>query len=452
LTDLESEYDLFVSYSRADNEFARRLVDRIESETYNGRRLRCFFAEWDILPGENIVLKLERGLRGSRYVAIVMSPDWERSDWATLERVIPVYQDPAGYKARLIPILRKSCIIPPSIMILKWLNFSNDANFEREARRLVARITNATLARKEIASQPLKSRSRPAIDSSSPDFQDEILASNLFPTLSLPFYIYSGRATVSRRNEVWDRLGEFADVPPFAFQENICRIWTFAPLANSDNHLSEIMENDSLEKFSASDTLGNSTWTIIDLLNRAMTAHMKSIGMVYDWSNKKTFYPLEEGQTIRYGVWKVGNREFKRTLVRKSGTEPSYFAHRSCKATFMNFNQGLYLRLLPGWHFTEDGIGNPVPQHLMGSLSSRWMNRERNHSVLDDVRFWIYALAKGAERLRIDLGGEQFAEVSSSPLFASTERGIEGDYRERLWYEESPEVELASVGEEIQSD
>ena len=55
-------YDFFVSYNRADVEFAERLVKSIEKQEYEGRQLKCFFAPWDIEPGENILLKIENAL------------------------------------------------------------------------------------------------------------------------------------------------------------------------------------------------------------------------------------------------------------------------------------------------------------------------------------------------------------------------------------------------------
>jgi hypothetical protein len=171
--------------------------------------------------------------------------------------------------------------------------------------------------------------------------------------------------------------------------------------------------------------------------------------MSYDWNNKKTFFSLRPGESVRYGTWRVGNREFKRTLARPSGAVPSYFAHRSCKATFTNFKETLCLKIQPGWHFTIDGIEEPVSSQSMGSLSSRWMNRERNHSILDDVRFWVNTLSQGTQVVQLSVGGPIRAEISTTPIFATLDRGIEGDYRERFWYEGVPEADSSeSVREE----
>jgi len=65
-----------LSYNRADVEFVERLARTIEEQEYKRRKLRCFFAPWDIKPGENFLLKIEDALSTSRWVGLVMSPDW----------------------------------------------------------------------------------------------------------------------------------------------------------------------------------------------------------------------------------------------------------------------------------------------------------------------------------------------------------------------------------------
>ncbi|MGP8070937.1 MAG: toll/interleukin-1 receptor domain-containing protein [Candidatus Bathyarchaeia archaeon] len=434
-------YDIFVSYNKADTEFAERLVKRIESEQYNDRQLRCFYAPWDIQPGENVLLRIEKAETTSRFVALVMSPDWLKSDWTTLERVIPVYEDPAGLKGRVIPILRRNCNIPPSIRILDWLDFTHDINFERELNRLLARLRG----------EPFSSRVHGTLSrrihsgSSVAAYQDETLASDLFPILQLPSLIYVGSVKVKDRNEVFSMLGEGATLPPFAIREEEHRVYSFAPLQSNQFRLSELLNEKTTQTFVTSKLIAEKAHSavIIELLNRSMTAHMRNLGMVYDWNTKKTFYPLETNiDTDREATWRVGSRKFTRKLVVKS-KKGDYFAHRSCKATFTDLSGSLFLKILPGWHFTLDGMIVPIPMPKMASLSTRWMNIERNHTVLDNVRFWAYVLSRDAEKIMMDVGSDVAAETSAVPLIATIDHGIDGDYRERMWYEAEPEADEA---------
>jgi hypothetical protein len=437
-----TKYDLFVSFSKADTEFAERLVKRVESEPYNNRLFRCFYAPWDIQPGENILLRIEEAEPKSRFIGIIMSPDWARSNWTTLERSIPVYDDPAGLKARIIPILRRNCEIPPSIRILNWLDFTHEINFERELRRLLARLGGSSGR----PNSEIKMSGAPHLDSTRAVIQDEILASNLFGVTEMPRFVYSASSKVKDRNEVFSMLGEGVLVPPFVIREDEQKVYSFSPLESTQTRLGEILNEKSTQKVLTTELVDNHGFVVIELLNRSMTAHMRNLGMTYDWNSKKTFYPLENfNDGVRTATWRVGNRQFKRKLVAKSKSG-QYFAHRSCKATFQHFLDSTYLKVSPGWHFTVDGTKTPVVPLKMSSLSARWMNIERNHTLLDNLRFWANVLSKDSEKIVLDLGGDVPAEISSLPVVCGIDHGIEQDYRERLWYEAEPEPDEADLG------
>jgi hypothetical protein len=447
-------YDIFISYNTADIEFAELLVKRIEQESYQGSLLKCFYAPWDIEPGENLLLKIETALQKSRFVGIIISPDWLKSDWTTLERSIPVYQDPAGIKARIIPILRRNCDIPASIQILKWLDFRNDQAFPKEIKKLLARLTGRTIRSVLDLDQTSNIPSQP-VDSVLPDIQNENLASNLFEVIEMPDYLNVAHSKIKRRSEVFTMLGETI-LPLFVLREQTQQVYSFTPLSNPQQKLSTILAGTLTERVDIKQLIDSEESSIIiELLNRAMTEHMKKIGMIYDWTNKKTFFPLEkDGDEKRFAKWKIGKREFTRIIVTKS-KKGNYYAHRSCKATFTKVGKNLFLKIIPGWHFTTDGIRQPVTSFGMSSYSTRWMNIEQNHTVLDDARFWAFKLSGGKERIELQVGAEIPTIILSTPLFAQVNRGIEEDYRERLWSEEEPaqdEAETIAEKEEIEEE
>jgi len=450
-TQNESKYDIYLSYNKADLDFARKLARKAERQHIKGRFLKVFFDEWDIEPGENILLKIEQAESSSRFVVLVMSPEWLQSNWTTLERVIPAYDDPAGLKGRIIPIMRRRCEPPPSIRILKWLDFTADSSFEREFGKLISRIRGQTL--RELFGHERETAQLPSTphEATTADGQEEELVSNLFPTTQLPFYVNVANARVKKRADVWGILGEGVDLPPFAIDEGKCKIYSFADLKNVQYRFGELCLQPSTESIPTESILAEKDSTIvIELLNRSMTRHMQTIGMIYDWKSKKTFFQLQNPEgSARYARWRIGKKEYVRFLVRKSPTKNPFYVHRSCKATFTLVDRWPYLKIQPGWHFTQDGMGVPVSASRMSSLSSRWMNRQRNHSILDDVRFWLYVLSKGSGRLNVFVGGNVSAVVSTVPVFANVNRGIEGDYRERLWHERPGSDYLERIIEKV---
>lgn len=446
------DYDAFVSYNKADRDFAEKLVRRIEKETINEEPIKVFFAEWDIEYGENVLLRIEKAEPLSRFIIFIMSPDWLNSDWTTLERVIPVYDDPAGLRSRILPIMRRNCEPPPSIRILKWFNFETDSNFERECKKLIGRIQGKTL-RETLGKDRIPSQYMEQIDygSLTADVQEEELSSNLFVVTKIPATINIALSTVKFRSDIWPILGEGANPPPFAFDENEHKIYSFASLRDKQYRFGELCLEPTYKAVYTSNIIsGNDCRWIIDLLNRAMTKHMREdLHMIYDYKGtKKTFFPLEKlGDKTRNVKWKVGKKKFERFLVSKADLPIPYYVHRSCKATFMQNGDWLFLKVLPGWHFTKDGMEEAVPSLQMASLSSRWMNMQRNHSVLDDVRFWVYMLSQGTDEIRLPLGDRLYVTVATVPAFTTVNRGIEGDYKKRVW-QEQPEADY--LEEEIE--
>jgi hypothetical protein len=397
-----------------------------------------FLAELDIQPGENILLKIEEAKVSSRFMVLVMSPEWLTSDWTTLERAMAVYDDPAGLKGRIIPIMRRPCEPPPSIRILRWLDFTKDSRFESEFKKLAARIKGQTLRETLRHPQQLLGSLQPIQEATGADTQEEELASNIFPVLQLPSHVNVANARVKQRKDVWHLLGEGADLPTFAIDEDHHKVYSFADLKSAQYRFGEFCLEPSINVApTATMVCGANSKILIEILNRAMTHHMQDIGMTYDWSNtKKTFFPLEKTEDeTRLARWRVGKIEYTRFLVKKSQSTSPYYIHRSCKATFTTISDWPYLKIQPGWHFTKDGLENPVTPSLMTSLSARWMNKQRNHSVLDEVRFWAYILAKGSTKIELKVGGINTSLIATTPVFANVNCGIEGDYRKRLWLE-----------------
>src|SRR4051812_39765806 len=90
--------DIFLSYNKADKKWVHDLAAQIESETLDGkpdsRKLRVFLDEWDMDAGDNLVNKMNAGLKVSRFFAVVMSPEFFGSGWTNFEWTHVVSQDP----------------------------------------------------------------------------------------------------------------------------------------------------------------------------------------------------------------------------------------------------------------------------------------------------------------------------------------------------------------------
>ena len=106
----EFKYDVFLSYARPDSSRVRDLAERLRTSG-----LRVWFDEWCIVPGDDVVLSIERGLEASRTLILCMSNAMFASEWTRLERNTTLFQDPSNVDRRIIPLKLEDCTVPPSI-------------------------------------------------------------------------------------------------------------------------------------------------------------------------------------------------------------------------------------------------------------------------------------------------------------------------------------------------
>jgi len=97
--------DLFFCHAGADKAWVRDLGARLEAERIGNRNIEVFFDEWDIDHGENIVAKIDEGLKQARFCAVVLSPAMLKREWPQAEWTARFMADPSGRKGQLIPIL-----------------------------------------------------------------------------------------------------------------------------------------------------------------------------------------------------------------------------------------------------------------------------------------------------------------------------------------------------------
>ncbi|NWG36706.1 toll/interleukin-1 receptor domain-containing protein [Nitrososphaera sp.] len=447
--------DVFLSYQHDDEEWVGKLAAKVEKETLNGRHLKTWFAPWDIQPGDNIVLKIEDGLRKARFFAPVMTPEWSASAWANLERTMATFSDPLGIKRKIVPIYLRECEIPLSLQGTLWLDFRSESNYARETKKLIALLKGESLRpRPGGVNEPSP---KPSLLSVAPDQQEELIVSNLLPVTNMPQQLFLAKTTLRKRGDVWDIIPN-TNPPPFAFDDKDQTILSFAN--PQTNELKQILASTQVKKVTLEQCIANLPVTLVDLLNRCNTRHTQSLGLYYDYrSMKKNFFVPDSKATKYYKDGKIitndtgkDSRRLGRTLVKYVESIEPFYVHRSCKTGFTIVGKSIYFKIVPGWHFTTNGT-DPVDRRKMSSLSAQWMNRERNHAVLDDLRLWTRIYAREADSIAMDVGVTEPITIATTPLLAKLEVGIFGDYRDGIWEKESAtDEEIEELEENIDAD
>ena len=83
-------FDGFLSHNSKDIRKVRKLAEWLRAV-----RLRVWFDEWVIQPGDDIYLATEHGLEASRTLVPILSQAAPGSDWLTLARIAVAFRDPS---------------------------------------------------------------------------------------------------------------------------------------------------------------------------------------------------------------------------------------------------------------------------------------------------------------------------------------------------------------------
>ena len=109
---------VFVSHSSKD----KAIVDRIVSDLKN-HGISVWYDKFEIKAGDNIVEKVNEGLRDSKYFLIILSPNALSSSWVTEEMSFAVLQQIAFKGVFVIPVLIEDCNIPPLLQHRRYVDF-----------------------------------------------------------------------------------------------------------------------------------------------------------------------------------------------------------------------------------------------------------------------------------------------------------------------------------------
>lgn len=479
--------DLFLSHRSANKEFVRELAADIEAETYQDRRLLTWLDEAEIRPGESIPGAVNEGLERSRFIGIVMTPEYFEagSGWTDAEWHSALHQDPDNRKARVIPVLAEDCpFVPYLLRHLRAIDFRGN-RYERGLKELLAVLRNAPLPRpvthrgQLITSGTRIDRSslvaERAVPDADPDVVTERLFCNLLPVERLPKYVYtggierslfktrkSGKQALPAKNRIKDaiRAGqEDARIPQDrrfmpAFRIFEDRIVTFHDLDDPEGPLSAVVDENDVETLDVPSLARDedSRNLLLSLLNMSLSRHLGRAGLVIDEEKQhRYFFPSRDGgaNTI---TWIPRKNKAVRTVakpVTKDG-KVVFWRHLGAYLRVIFLVNKFYIKISPTWVITEDGR-RPSAGPDVGRRVVRWTNPERNLQILFHVRFWTSVLRNRKAGPISIWTGDQTMEVATLPASIQQSYGIEGDERDlmKLLDEEAP---LIAAEEDEQAD
>ncbi|HEX8110629.1 MAG TPA: toll/interleukin-1 receptor domain-containing protein [Kofleriaceae bacterium] len=140
------QLDVFLSASSKDREFAQRLAKDLVAA---GLRV---WNQWDTTVGDSFAGAIEKGIRASRFMLIVMSPDYFQSAWTQQEWQYGLAEEVKVDRIRLVPILYRDCEIPPMLRTKQWADFRDGDQYRLALAHLIRDLRSLSGA--EPAAQP----------------------------------------------------------------------------------------------------------------------------------------------------------------------------------------------------------------------------------------------------------------------------------------------------------
>ncbi|MEZ4867316.1 MAG: toll/interleukin-1 receptor domain-containing protein [Caldilineaceae bacterium] len=130
------QYDLFISYSHADRVWVWQvLLPRLEQAN-----LRVCIDTRDFSIGVPLLTNIATAVEQSRHTLIILTPAWLESHWTEFESLLVATTDPAGHRAKLLPLMLIACELPLRIRSLVYCDFTQVDQQEQQFTRLLQQI------------------------------------------------------------------------------------------------------------------------------------------------------------------------------------------------------------------------------------------------------------------------------------------------------------------------
>ena len=125
-------YDVFVSHSSKDKEFAMRVAGDLTKAGF-----KVWLDQWQIPIGGSLANAVGEAIKASRFLLIIMSPDYFQSAWTVQEWQYSLAEEVSTNTIRLIPILYRDCEIPLVLRSKQWADFRDSGRYAPALDQLV---------------------------------------------------------------------------------------------------------------------------------------------------------------------------------------------------------------------------------------------------------------------------------------------------------------------------
>ena len=107
---------VFISYSRKDTKFVRRLAGDLENAGFD-----VWWDLSDLKGGDDWVRLIPSAIAASHYFVVLLSPDSIKSEWVSKEYTYAIVN-----RKKIVPAMIRSCDVPFALNTINYVNFIGD--------------------------------------------------------------------------------------------------------------------------------------------------------------------------------------------------------------------------------------------------------------------------------------------------------------------------------------
>lgn len=119
--------DYFISYNRADGEWAQWIGWVLEEAGYS-----VFLQAWDFRPGGNFVLDMQRAATNAVRTIALLSPDFLSAGFPQAEWAARFREDPTGVKGLLVPVHVRECTPQGLLGSITYIDLAGSEEFDAQ--------------------------------------------------------------------------------------------------------------------------------------------------------------------------------------------------------------------------------------------------------------------------------------------------------------------------------
>jgi tetratricopeptide (TPR) repeat protein len=109
--------DFFVSYNKADKEWAVWIAWKLEEAGYT-----TIIQAWDFQAGSNFILEMDKASKEAKKTIAVLSPDYLAASYTHPEWAAALAQDPTGAARGLVPVRVRECDVQGLLLQLVYID------------------------------------------------------------------------------------------------------------------------------------------------------------------------------------------------------------------------------------------------------------------------------------------------------------------------------------------